>query len=139
MVERPAPDRLAGVRIPLAPFTKKKMVKKVKEKKVRGKAEFTLLLENFALIQKTLVDLTMSLNELKEKFEQFLNLIEKTAEKMEKEKEVKKIVGEVGVGVPSELVKKIDLLIEQNKTIAEGIMLLEKFIKERIERGGLSI
>jgi uncharacterized membrane protein (DUF106 family) len=96
----------------------------------KKKKEIDLLLENFVLLQKTLADIGVSLKELQKKFSEFLEVIEKAAEeKIEKKEE--KI--EEKEKKPKDLAEKIDLLIEQNKAMAEGIILLEKFLKEKLE------
>ncbi len=95
----------------------------------KRKKEIDLLLENFVLLQKTLTDISLSLKELEKKFSKFLEVIEKAAEEKLEKKEVKK----EKIEKPESLAEKIDLLIEQNKAMAEGIILLERFLKERLE------
>jgi len=82
-------------------------------------------------MQKTLADVVVAFKQLEKRFEKFLNLVEKAAKEKtgEKGKEVSKEKAKT-------LAEKIDLLIEQNKAIAEGMMLLEKFIKEKLEEVG---
>lgn len=120
---------------------KKKRKKKSKDKlKKRGgegkkdnkhikKREMELLIENFLLIQKTLTEIISSFKQLEKRFDKFLKLVEKAARTQESEE--KTIKG--SEGKKKDLAEKIDLLIEQNKTIGEGMMLLEKFIKEKLE------
>lgn len=103
----------------------------------KRKKEIDLLLENFVLLQKTLADVSLSLKKLEKNFSKFLEVIEKAAqEKIEGEEKKIEKEGKKGIekrGSLEDLEEKINLLIEQNKAMAEGMILLEKFLKERLE------
>lgn len=76
-----------------------------------------LLVENSIALQKALVNLSVKLDNLSEKISKLLDLFEMSAKSfMEKG-------GETGKG-SGELSKKIDSLLEQNKTLAKGIAMV---------------
>jgi len=112
------------------PKQKKKVLQQIKAtkiKKAKGK-ELDLLLENFTLIQKTLAETVVAFKSLQQRFDRFLGLVEKAAEIP-----AGRAAEKVEKGEKAGLAEKIELLIEQNKAIAEGMMLLEKVIKEKLE------
>lgn len=77
-----------------------------------------LLVENFALLQKKLVDLTFSLDALAKEVSELLALFKETAEKFS---------GKEG----KSLTEKLENIEEQNKTIARSLLLMqEEKIKE---------
>lgn len=111
--------------------------------------ELNLFIENFVIIQKALSDLAISFKSLEERLTNFLNLVEKAskmefgegaimkealevesverAEREKREEKEEKIL--------TSLEEKIETLLEQNKTIAEGMLLLQKILKEKLEKG----
>jgi len=77
------------------------------------------LIRNNISLQKKSADLLVGLNALTKKVDSLLNVFEKAAEEIKK--------GEV----EEPLSKRLEALIEQNKTIARGLLLLEKYIREK--------
>lgn len=92
--------------------TKKEMAKK--EEKETEK----LLLENFILLQKKLVETLQELKELRKDVTKLISIFEKAKEEIEK-----------GSFPEKELDEKLEKIIEQNKTIAEGIVALGEAIQ----------
>jgi len=105
-------------------------------KKADNKADSQkLLLENFISLQKILTNLTIKIDETDKKLLKMLELFEFAS----------KSYGQARMmpagGVPQavqdarlkELANKIDILIEQNRDIAKGIILLEQVTSERTE------
>jgi len=84
-----------------------------------------LLLENFVSLQKTMADLAGKFNSLSDNIAKLLQLFEmsarsfaeKPAPDMQKDKE---------------FLDKINTLLDQNKTIAKGLTLMEDKMKERV-------
>jgi hypothetical protein len=97
------------------------MAEKEVNKEKAQKGNMDMLLENSIALQKTLADLAVSLKELNKKVSSMLELFE-AAGKTIKEKPGQK---------PAEFAEKIDLLLKQNKTIAKGLLLLERAFKEK--------
>lgn len=92
-----------------------------------------LLIENSIALQKKLIELVEAINETNSKLNNVLDLIENASKeivKKEKERAKTKREGE------SELANKLDELIKQNKIIARGLILLEKYVKEKIDKVG---
>lgn len=77
------------------------------------------LIRNNISLQKKSADLLVAINTLTKKVDSLLNVFEKAAEEIKK--------GEV----EEPLSKRLEALIEQNKTIARGLLLLEKYIREK--------
>jgi len=92
-----------------------------KEKEVKAKSPknsaLDMLLENSITLQKTLTDLAFSLKDLNKKISSMLELFENASQTIKE-------------GSETGLSEKIDLLAKQNKTIAQGLLLLEKSIRK---------
>lgn len=73
------------------------------------------ILENFVEIQKVMVDLSVKLGDLSSKISRLLDLFENTAKNMSK----KDFEGD-----NKDIIKKMDSLLEQNKTIAKGLSMM---------------
>ncbi|MEM4152790.1 MAG: hypothetical protein QXK80_01580 [Candidatus Pacearchaeota archaeon] len=96
--------------------------------KKEAKKTTELLLENTIALQKTLTNLAAELKALNKKVSDILSIFEEASLAFKEAKEK----GEAVSGtIPQELINKIDSLIEQNKTIAKGLLLLEKAVREK--------
>lgn len=96
-------------------------------KGVMTKAELEqALLNNFVNLQKVLTNLSVKFEELSRNISKLLELFEISAKSF-----AENYSGEgVGKG-DKEFLKKLDSLLDQNKTIARGIMLMEEKIRHR--------
>ncbi len=74
-----------------------------------------LLIENFVGLQKAMTNLSMKFGELSDNISKLLQVFELAA----------KNVAEDGAIDGKEVARKLETLIEQNKTIAQGLVLLE--------------
>ena len=104
----------------------KKSVKKVSTKKkamTKGELE-EILLNNFVNLQKVLTNLSIKFEELSGNMSKLLQLFEISAKSF-----TEKYSGG-GVG-DKDMLNKLDSLLDQNKTIAKGIMLMEERIKQK--------
>ena len=100
-----------------------------------------LLIENNLLLQKKLLSLTESIDELNKKTGRLLHLIEIASEEFTKGDEAEgeglRRLGAQGRGLRAgstgqdDLIGKLDGLIQQNRTIARGLLLLEKYVREK--------
>lgn len=100
------------------------------KKEVKSKASsntIDLLLENTIALQKTLTSLASDLKTLNKKVSELYDLFEAASASF---KETGAMTEGAG-GVPQELLDKINALVEQNRTIARGLLLLEKALRER--------
>ena len=108
------------------------MIKKeiAKKPKVMTKAELEqTLIDNFINLQKVLTNLAIKFDELSSNISKMLQLFEISAKSF-----AEKYSGEAPINqmdVDKEFLKKLDSLLEQNKVISKGIMLMEDRIKER--------
>lgn len=91
--------------------------------KKSSKNTINVLIENNILLQKKSAELITSMNELNKNVTNLLNLFEKAARNIEK--------GEV----EEPLARKLDALLEQNKIVARGLLLLEKFVRDKTSSG----
>jgi hypothetical protein len=99
---------------------------KSNKKKVMSKAELEeALLNNFVNLQKVLTNLSIKFDELSDNISKFLQLFEISAKSFSE-----KYSGG-SIGNDNELLGKLDSLLDQNKTIAKGIMLMEEKIRLR--------
>jgi hypothetical protein len=105
----------------------KKEVKKVSSGKTgMSKADLEeALLNNFVNLQKVLTNLSIKFDELSDNISKLLQIFEISAKSF-----AEKYTGESGGG-DGEMLNKLDSLLDQNKTIAKGIMLMEERIKQK--------
>jgi len=82
------------------------------------------LTKNNIELQKISIDLISSINDLNKKIDKMLSLFEEAAKNIEK-----------GSVYEEPLSKKLESLLEQNKTIARGLVLLEKYIRDKTSTG----
>jgi hypothetical protein len=109
------------------------MDKKESAKKKRmNKAEIEqALVDNFISLQKVLTHLSIRFDEQANKMDKLLELFEISAKSFsEKYSDGYSETNSVNSG-DTEFLKKLDSLLDQNKTIAKGIMMMEERIKNR--------
>jgi len=109
------------------------MDKKESAKKKRmNKAEIEqALVDNFISLQKVLTHLSIKFDEQANKMDKLLELFEISAKSFsEKYAEGYSETTSINSG-DAEFLKKLDSLLDQNKTIAKGIMMMEERIKNR--------
>mgnify|MGYP001586222199 CR=1 FL=1 len=94
-----------------------------------------LLIENNISLQKKLVHLTESIDDLNKKTGRLLHLIEIASEEFTKDSGEELMPGKMRAG-QDDLLNKLDGLIQQNRTIARGLLLLEKYVREKTGGGG---
>lgn len=80
------------------------------------------LVENNIALQEKTADLITSIKELTKKIDDMVKIFEEAA------KHIKE-------GTDRPLMEKLTSLIEQNKTIAKGLVLLEKYVREKSATG----
>jgi hypothetical protein len=77
------------------------------------------LIKNSALLQEKSIQLLTSMNNLTKKMENLIAIFEKAADYIEKEE------------VTEPLSEKLSQLLDQNRKIAQGLLVLEKFVREK--------
>lgn len=82
------------------------------------------LLDNSITLQKTLADLAFNLKDLNRKVTDMLELFEGASRSMKESPP------------DSELAEKVGSLERQNRTIAKGLLLLEKSLRSKEDRAG---
>lgn len=95
------------------------MVKKTVSRSGNSSKILNQLVENNIALQKKTTELLISVNNLTKKMDSMLSLFSKAAEHIEK--------GEV----EEPLARKLELLLDQNRKIAKGLILLEKYVRDR--------
>ena len=86
------------------------------------------LIDNFINLQRVLTNLSLKFDELSTNMSKMLQLFEISAKTFaEKYSTEEPKSGDVD----TELLKKLDSLLDQNKTISKGIMLMEEKIRDR--------
>lgn len=112
--------------------TKKKKIRKTQVKFKRKKlnnAELQLaLIENFANMQKVLTNLTIKFENLSGNISHLLRLFEESAKAfMEKHD-----AGGLNSEEEKKLLNKLDILLDQNRTVAKGITLIEEKMRHKL-------
>ena len=79
------------------------------------------LIKNNVELQLKSADLIKAVSELTTELKRLVNIFQNAAEKLEPESE-----GEI-----KSLIQRIDALTEQNKIIAKGLLVLDKYVKNR--------
>ncbi len=107
---------------PTSETFKKKTV--VHKEKTVDKSEFEqTLLDNFVNLQKVLTNIAVKFDTLSDQISKLLQLFEISAKSFAEKSLESEIDGES--------LDKLDTLLEQNKTIAKGIMLMEERMRTR--------
>ncbi len=122
------------------------MVKKDVGSESSGKKRITkaelenMLIDNFVNLQKVLTDLSSKFDTLSENISKLLQLFEASAKSLvEKQRGIPKTIqGNVEPKFNPELLRKLDALLDQNKTIAKGLTLIEARLRENIYRSNLN-
>jgi len=107
------------------------MVKKVGVKKTKTSKTLKIddaLMDNFVSLQKVLTNLAIKLDGLTDQVSKLLNLFEISAKNFAEK--------QAGKGVKDkerdrEFLEKLDSLMEQNKTIARGLTLMEQKVRDK--------
>ena len=86
-----------------------------------------LLIENSVALQKVLTDVAVSLNQLTKELRQLLELMKEAGKTIGEEKAAQAIAEEDS----KKVMGKLDNLMDQNRTIARGLVLLESSMKEK--------
>lgn len=114
---------------------RKKAAKKTSTAPKSYEKTIMLLIENNVGLQKKLLGLTESIDGMTKKVGRLLSLIEKASEGFVGPESGEGIGEKPGLKSSKtsrdELVDKLEGLIKQNKTIARGLILLEKYVREK--------
>jgi hypothetical protein len=110
-------------------------VVKEKKKPLSDREIQLALIENFVNLQKVLTNLSFKFDGLSQNITSLLQLYE-TAARNFVEKHEKPSVSPMLAGDDKELLKKLDTLLDQNKTIARGLTLIEDKIKHKVYSEG---
>jgi len=106
-----------------APKPRKKRVKssEPKKKKMTAKEREELLIENFVGLQHAMTNMSIKFGALSDNISKLLQIFEESAKNF------------VSGGKPddTEMLEKIDSLLNQNKTIAKGLVLMEGKLRGR--------
>jgi len=100
--------------------------KRLKKEEIEG-----MLIDNFTNLQKVLTNLSIKFDELSSNISKLLQLFEISAKSFAEKYSDKNPEELVNKSVDTEYLKKLDSLLDQNKTIAKGIMLMEERIRNR--------
>lgn len=101
-----------------APVTKEK---KPREKKMTAREREELLIENFVGLQHAMTNLSIKFGALSDNISRLLQVFEESA----------KNFMEGGRSDDKDMLKKINSLLDQNKTIARGLVLMESKLRGR--------
>jgi len=103
------------------------MAKKGDKKGLTTREINLALIQNFINLQKVMTNLSIKFDSLSDQMSRLLQLFEISAKTfVAKQEEVSEKKDD------QELVKKLDVLLDQNKTIAKGLTLVEEKIRHRM-------
>ena len=97
-------------------------VKKPAKKRMTAREREQLLIENFVGLQKAMTNLSIKFEFLAEQISELLKIYELSA---------KNFIQGGSQENDKDLLRKIDSLLDQNKTIAKGLVLMEGKVRER--------
>ena len=103
------------------------MVKKKSVSRTRGLTKSQkeeLLIENFVGLQKAMTHLSMKFEKLSDNLSKLLEVLEMSAKNYLSEEAPKNASS-------SELLKQVNYLIDQNKALAEGLLLIDDTIRKK--------
>jgi len=106
-----------------APKTTKKREKEPKEKRMTAKEREELLIENFVGLQHAMTNMSIKFGLLSDNISKLLQVFEEAAKNT--------LSG--GKTDNKDMLEKIDSLLNQNKTIAKGLVLMESKLRGRSE------
>lgn len=98
-----------------------------KPKKLTNREIQESLIENFVNLQRVLTNLTIKFDMLSDNVSRLLQIFEISAKNF-----IKKTEEGFPIEGDKELLKKLDTLLEQNKTMSKGITLLEEKIRHKL-------
>ncbi len=101
----------------------KVLPRKPAKKKMTAREREELLIENFVGLQHAMTNMSIKFGSLADNIEQLLRIFEEAAKGFAS--------GERGGD--KDMLKKIDSLLDQNKTIAKGLVLMEGKLRGRVE------
>jgi hypothetical protein len=106
---------------------KKKSDYPFKPKKLTNREIQLSLIENFVGLQRVLTNLTLKFDTLSDNINKLLNLYEIAARSFIKKVEDGSLSGE-----DKDILKKLDTMLDQNKTVAKSLTLIEEKIRHKI-------
>lgn len=95
---------------------------KPKKKRMTARERDEMLIENFVGLQHAMTNLSIKFESLSENITKLLGVFEESA---------KSLVQGGGKESDKDMLKKIDSLLDQNKTIAKGLVLMESKLRNR--------
>jgi len=101
----------------------KDVVKKAKEKKMTAREREELLIDNFVGLQHAMTNMSIKFGSLSDNISKLLQVFEEAAKNF--------VSG--GRNDDKDMLNKIDSLLNQNKTIAKGLVLMEGKLRGRSE------
>jgi len=99
------------------------------KKRMTAQEREELLIENFVSLQHAMTNLSIKFNTLSENISRLLQVFEEAAKRFVVERSK-----DQGAENSKEMIKKIDSLIEQNKTIAQGLVMMEEKLRSKVEQ-----
>ncbi len=108
-------------------MVKKGNSSKHKDRRMTAREREELLIENFVGLQKVMTTLSIRFEKLSENINRLLEVFEESA---------KNLVSGKPHESDKDLLKKIDSLLDQNKTIAKGLVMIEEKVRQRTPQQG---
>ncbi|MDP2946911.1 MAG: hypothetical protein Q8N88_02245 [Nanoarchaeota archaeon] len=113
-------------------MTKKEEYEVSGKKKLTAQQREEILIENFVGLQHAMTNLSIKFTGLSENINRLLQVFEESAKSFTVA-ETKNDDSDANKEVNQEMIKKIDSLLDQNKTIAQGLVIMEEKLRSRAE------
>ncbi len=114
--------------------THPKSTKGIHKSKTQTRSDFEqTLLDNFINLQKVLTNLSIKFDSLSDQISKLLELFEISAKSFAEKSETDLDMSKTD----EKSIEKLDSLLDQNKTIARGIMLMEERIRNKNQTSSL--
>lgn len=122
VVKEHAPKIIDGTHKPRKP--RKKMSSEDKAKRMTAREREDLLIENFVGLQHAMTNMSVKFGMLSDNMSKLLGVFEEAAKGF--------VVGDKTDD--KDMLNKIDSLLDQNKTIAKGLVLMEDKVRTRVDQ-----
>lgn len=96
-------------------------------RKLTNKEVQAMLIDNFVNLQRVLTNLTFKFESLSDNINKLLQLYELSAKGFLKRVEEGNMTGD-----DADILKKLDTLLDQNKTVAKGLTLIEEKMRHKL-------
>ncbi len=108
---------------------------KLNSSMVKKSDELKALMENSVALQKAVLNLSLEIKKLTEELSNLISLFKEASKNINEEKTDRAIEKEE----VKDIKEKVDQMMDQNKTIAKGLVLMESALRDSLEKKSASL